>query len=192
MARPWPLLVLAFLLAGALWPTPAPAYDCGSAEPRWSPNHPPIDLAHIFCGVRDERDSTLRGYHALAERRDAGEPEIRRRYAGPNADGVSRAVVCLPGQGLRQPCKCSSLFPDHWTVERVTAAVLNALESGRVDRRGFFRGPGGDGFVVEGWLVPRASARRRCGADRCVASAWPAYEEDATGKARPWACPLSR
>jgi hypothetical protein len=120
---------------------------------------------------------------------------IRERYAGPNADGVSRAVVCLPEAPAvagRRSCKCSSLFPDDWSVEQVVEAVLTALRRGRTDSRGFFHGPGGAGFAVEGWLVPRDRARRACGAARCVATAWPAFESDATGRPLPWDCPLPR
>lgn len=169
--------------------------DCHAAEPVWSSSDPPIDLTHIFCGERDPRNDSIGGYHALAGTRTAGEAAIRERYAGPNADGVSRAVVCLPEAAAaigRRSCKCSSLFPDDWSVERVVEAVLTALRRGRTDSRGFFRGPGGGGFAIEGWLVPRDRARRACGARRCIATAWPAFESDATGRPLPWDCPLPR
>lgn len=188
-----PLLCLLALLV-----TPAPAAralepDCESGARLWSQTEPPLDLTHLFCGERDPRDGGLEGYHALAGVRTPGEAAIRERYAGPNADGVSRAVVCAADAaagGAKASCKCSSLFPDDWSVERVVAAVLSALERGRADGRGFFRGPGGAGFAVEGWLILGARARRACGAERCVATAWPAFEADADGRALPWHCPL--
>ncbi len=191
---------LAILLAG-LWTVaplaaePAVSVDCESGERAWSDGETPVDLTHVLCGELDSRDGAIEGYHALAGARGPGEAEIRERYAGPNADGVTRAVVCLPpalAEGARRPCKCSSLFPDDWGAGRVLAAIAAALREGTVDGRGFFRGPGGGGFAVEGWLIRGARARAACGAERCVATAWPAFEEDADGSARPWRCPLPR
>lgn len=188
--------VLAGLLLACLpWPVAADTIDCTAAGALWSDSDPPIDLTHIFCGDVDRRDAALEGYHALAKSHSDGEAEIREIYDGPNADGVSRAVICLPGSkaaGVRRRCKCSSLFPGDWSVEQVTEAIQLALRDGRTDRRGFFRGPGGSGFAVEGWLVPAHRARAACGAERCVATAYPVFEDDDTGKAEPWFCPLSR
>ncbi|SMF32268.1 EndoU nuclease [Tistlia consotensis] len=188
-------LLLLWLALAATGPATAAAPDCSRAATVWSASDPPVDLTHLFCGEVDRHRSALEGYHALAGERSAGEPEIRQRYAGPNADGVSRAVVCLTGAraaGLRRPCKCSSLFPADWSVGRVVAAILAALRDGSTDGRGFFRGASGAGFTVEGWLVPARRARAACGAARCVATAWPAFEDDASGEALPWSCPLPR
>ncbi|MEX2629466.1 MAG: EndoU domain-containing protein [Tistlia sp.] len=187
-------LLLVLLLLAAVPGVAAEAPDCTAAETLWSETDPPLDLSHLFCGERDPRDASLGGYHALAGARSPGEPAIRERYAGPNADGVSRAIVCLPETAgtARRSCKCSSLFPDDWSVGQVVEAVLTALRRGRTDARGFFRGPGGSGFAVEGWLVPAAQARALCGAERCIATAWPAYEDDRSGRALPWRCPLPR
>ena len=189
----WRAALLCLAIFVGAWPAASAPIDCSRPGTQWSKTDPPVNLTHIFCGVLHDDDRALRGYHALAGRHTPGEARIERRYAGPNADRVTRAIVCLPHEravGAVSPCKCSSMFPDDWTVEQVLDAIVTAVKTGRVDPRGFFRGPSGTGFAVVGWLLPPDTARARCGSDLCVATAWPAYADETSGEEVPWFCPL--
>ncbi|MGO1118473.1 EndoU domain-containing protein [Rhodovibrionaceae bacterium A322] len=154
--------------------------DCQAPRAQWSKSSPPVNLTHIFCGeVKASGKPT--GYHALAKERTAGEALVARLLADPNSAGVYKARVCMGPEAPKagEPksetgaCKFSSMFPDDWDQEKVLTAILHAYETSGKGQgkdglpKGKWRGKSGQGFLIEGWLLPNAER---------INTAYPLYE----------------
>jgi hypothetical protein len=130
-------------------------------------------LQHLFDGHRKPRPRGPGyrdlGYHHREHGVDRGPMRVREIVAGPDVNGVYRAVVAGPRTEGGPETKLSSFFPDSWTRDDVARAIRHAFTNrtffdGRSDRirrkwRGTYRGVKIEGYVECQVIEPTIDAR---------------------------------
>ena len=119
----------------------------------WSKTQPPINVTHIFQGEINRRGKPT-GYHALFNGKKVKTARIVRVKGKPNKAGVYTAQVEVfdkrSGQWKR---KFSTMFPDRMKASEILKAVLHAYKHRRKGRKTPWRGPSGQGFPIEGYVL---------------------------------------
>lgn len=126
---------------------PPPEGNLGDEE--WSDTRPAVNLEHIFDGQVNRRGKPV-GFHSRPGGEDPPDARVVRIVEGPNETGVYVADVEIRNESGRWLRKRSTFFPDRLGREEVVAAILHAWEQREKGRNNPFRGPSGEGFIVEG------------------------------------------
>lgn len=120
---------------------------------KWSSTNPEINLHHIFEGEINRKGKPV-GYHSRPGGVDADGAKIVRIQDKPNRAGVYTAIIAIR-DGNQWKEKFSSFFPDSFSADDVTAAVLNAYNKSSDKKRQPWQGPSGHGFNIQGYTTSR-------------------------------------
>lgn len=118
----------------------------------WSDTEPAVNQAHIFEGEINRRNKPV-GFHSRPEGKDPEAARLVRIIDGPNQTGVYTSEVEIRDDNGRWKKKRSTMYPDRLSREQVIAAVLHAWKDRESLQQGKFRGPSGEGFTIEGYLL---------------------------------------
>ncbi|HYN21144.1 MAG TPA: EndoU domain-containing protein [Thermoanaerobaculia bacterium] len=132
-------------------PAPTPSSAEASLEP-WSDTEPAVNQAHIFLGDLNRRGKPV-GFHSRPAGKNPKTARLVRIIDRPNRAGVYTADVEILDENGRWKKKRSTMYPDRLSREQVIAAVLHAWNERESLRQGKFRGPSGEGFTIEGYLL---------------------------------------
>jgi hypothetical protein len=124
-----------------------------TAETLWTKTEPPVNATHIFQGEIN-RHGKPTGFHAKLNGETPGNIRILQIRGKPNHAGVYTAQIAIRDQATgKWKEKFSSIFPDHMSISEVINAILHAYEHREPGRSRPWRGPSGQGFPIEGYLL---------------------------------------
>jgi hypothetical protein len=118
----------------------------------WSNTEPAVNQSHIFMGEINRRGKAV-GFHSRPGGNDPEGARLVRIIDAPNQAGVYTGEVEILDDNGRWKKKRSTLYPDRLSREEVIAAVLHAWKERESLQHGKFRGPSGEGFTIEGYLL---------------------------------------
>jgi hypothetical protein len=93
------------------------------------------------------------GFHTRPGGTDPVGARLVRVIDRPNQDGVYTAEVEIRNAAGNWLSKRSTLYPDRLTRQQVLDAVLHAWQNKTGGGSEQFRGPSGEGFTIEGYLL---------------------------------------
>jgi hypothetical protein len=123
-----------------------------SAGERWSATRPSINETHLFEGEINHRGQPT-GFHSRPGGKDPSGARLVRVIDRPNQDGVYTAEVEIRNASGNWLSKRSTLYPDRLSRQQVLDAVLHAWQNKTGGSSEQFRGPSGEGFTIEGYLL---------------------------------------
>ncbi len=133
----------------------------------WSDTVPSLNLTHIFEGEINRRGRAT-GLHHLPRGKAPEGTRLKKILSPPNKAGIYTALVeILDRNSGRWKEKFSSLFPDKASRQDLIKAILNAYRNREKKSGRKWRGPSGQGYRIEGYLLK----------DGRIITAYPLYRD---------------